>query len=74
MESAFGVDRTNYFASLADQIGLKGSDLTSRLDDASIKKKIDFDTALGKKAGITGTPRFISMEKKLAIRMSKMVS
>ena len=53
-----GVDRTNYFASLADQIGLKGSDLTSHLDDASIKKKIDFDTALGKKAGITGTPSF----------------
>lgn len=53
-----GADRTNQFVSLAQNIGINGEQLRSTLDNPDIKKKIDFDRALGVKAGVSGTPSF----------------
>lgn len=51
-----GSARTEYFVSAANEIGANGAALQSQLDNPSIKRKIDVDEALGKKAGVTGTP------------------
>lgn len=56
-----GSDRTNYFLSLADSVGVDKSKLESVLngdssDSGRISKKINFDMALGKKQGVSGTP------------------
>ena len=56
-----GADRTNFFVSLAGQIGIDGKKLeqllNGEIDDAArTRKKIDYDTAIGRKAGVTGTP------------------
>lgn len=52
-----GDDRTNYFVKLAKNIGgIDTSKFTTDLDNASVRKKIDYDMALGKKDGVTGTP------------------
>jgi len=56
-----GADRTNYFLSLADTVGTDKSKLQSVLngdssDSNRISKKINFDMALGKKQGVSGTP------------------
>ena len=51
-----GVNRTDYFINLADTIGLDSNKLREGLSDKTIKQKIDFDVALGKKVGVTGTP------------------
>ena len=53
-----GSDRTDQFATLANSIGVNSDQLRANLDNADIKKKIDFDHALGQKAGISGTPSF----------------
>jgi protein-disulfide isomerase len=53
-----GADRTNYFVSEAESLGLDGAKLRSQLDSVDIKRKIEFDLALGKKDGVTGTPGF----------------
>ncbi len=53
-----GAERTNYFLVLGGQLGLNTDKMKADLDSANIKKKIDFDTALGKKAQVTGTPAF----------------
>ncbi len=53
-----GTDRTDYFATTADSIGISGDKLRTALSDPKLKQKIDFDHALGTKAGISGTPTF----------------
>lgn len=53
-----GQARTDYFVSAAKSLGLNGQTFTTQLTDARIKKKIDFDVALGKKAGVNATPSF----------------
>ena len=56
-----GSDRTNYFVSLADSVGIDKNKLESVLnadssDSTRISQKINFDMALGKKQGVSGTP------------------
>lgn len=53
-----GEDRTNYFVSAAKSLGVDSDKLRSTLDSADIKRKIDFDEALGKKDQLSGTPSF----------------
>lgn len=53
-----GSERTDYFVTAAIDLGLNGDTLRTALDDANIKKKIDFDHALGVKANVSGTPSF----------------
>ena len=51
-----GQDRTNFFVNLLNEIGGDGSKLPEQLTSAAIKKKVDFDQALGEKSGVRGTP------------------
>lgn len=51
-----GEARTNYFASLAVELGLDKDKFLNNLNSAAIRKKINYDQALGTKAGVTGTP------------------
>ena len=53
-----GQARTDYFVSAAKSLGINTATFTTQLTDPSVKKKIDFDVALGKKANVTGTPSF----------------
>ena len=51
-----GEERTEYFASLATALGVDKEKFLSHLDDANVRKKINYDLALGQKAGVSGTP------------------
>lgn len=53
-------ERTDFFANYAKEIGLDMTKFNADLAAAptTISKKIDFDAALGKKAGVEGTPTF----------------
>lgn len=56
-----GADRTNYFVTLAGNVGANSDKVLAILngdnDEASkVSSKIDYDQALGKKAGVQGTP------------------
>ena len=58
-----GADRTNYFQTLATSLGLDGDKFLTVLngnssDSKRINDKINFDEALGKKQGVSGTPTF----------------
>jgi uncharacterized protein (UPF0212 family) len=59
-QSASANDRTSIFANYADTIGLDTDTFTKNLTEKSsqINQKISFDQALGKKAGVSGTPTF----------------
>ena len=62
-----GSERTSFFENYAKDLGLDLDKFRSDLLSAptTINKKIDYDTALGKKAGIEGTPTFYLNGKKL---------
>ena len=51
-------DRTEYFLTQAESLGLNRDKIRAGFEDKNIKQKIDFDVALGKKVGISGTPSF----------------
>ena len=51
-----GAARTNYFVSLAAELGINKDKFSEHLDSASIRKKINYDFAVGTKAGVSGTP------------------
>ena len=53
-----GSARTDYFVSLASKIGLDADTFKGHLDSAEIRKKVNYDLAIGKKAGVSGTPAF----------------
>lgn len=53
-----GQARTDYFSNAAKSLGATTDTFLNDLTDPRIKKKIDFDVALGKKAGVSGTPGF----------------
>lgn len=53
-----GQSRTDYFVGAAKSVGVNDSAFATLMTDARIKKKIDFDVALGKKANLSGTPSF----------------
>lgn len=58
-------ERTNYFASLADELALNRDTFTSDLSKSSLNQKISFDLAVGKKAGVDATPTFFLNGTKL---------
>lgn len=56
-----GADRTNYLVTLAGNVGASSDKVEKLLngdtsDSTRVSKKISFDQALGRKAGVTGTP------------------
>lgn len=53
-------ERVETFAGYAEQIGLDKAEFSKLLNERSsdINKKINFDIALGRKLGVTGTPTF----------------
>lgn len=53
-----GQSRTDFFSNAAKSLGANQQTFLTDMTDARIKKKIDFDVALGQKAGVTGTPSF----------------
>ncbi len=59
-ESASATDRTELYANYAEQIGLDRQKFIDTYNNQTkqTNKKINFDIALGKKAGVTGTPTF----------------
>ena len=66
-ENASGTDRTDIFADYAKQVGLNEQDFRNALtkQNKRINQKINFDMALGKKDGVTGTPTVLLDGKKL---------
>ena len=60
-----GTDRTDYFVRLVGEQGVDAEKLRAELTaNKQVKAKIDFDTALGKKDGVTGTPSIYINGKK----------
>lgn len=59
-------DRTDYFVNLATSLGVDGEKLRADFSNKSIKQKIDFDVALGKKVEVSGTPAIFLNGKKLS--------
>lgn len=53
-----GEKRTDFFKDYAKQLGLDVNKFTTDLESENITQKIDFDQALGKKAGVDATPIF----------------
>lgn len=57
-----GTERTDFFAGYAKDLGLDidkfDSDLSGTTNSVSVNEKINFDYALGKKAGVDATPTF----------------
>ena len=51
-------DRTEIFLGYARQLGLKEERFKEELSDARITKKINFDVAIARTQGVTGTPTF----------------
>ena len=51
-----GQQRTDYFVGLAESLALDVNKFKVDIEDPNIRKKIDFDSNLANKAGITGTP------------------
>ena len=51
-------ERTEIFVGYADELGLDKEKFKKDLSDAQITKKINFDVAVGRNQGVTGTPTF----------------
>lgn len=75
-ESLSGQDRTNYFVSTAQSLGLDTKKFTEDLDSSNVKAKISFDSSLADKAGVTGTPSFFLNGKQIDqnVKDGKLVS
>lgn len=59
-------DRTDYFVNQAATLGLDTTKFRAAFSDKNISQKIDFDVALGKKLGITGTPTIYVNDKNVS--------
>jgi protein-disulfide isomerase len=59
-KSASAGDRTDIFATYAEEIGLNKKSFVASLENNidTLNKKINFDIALGRKAGVNSTPTF----------------
>lgn len=64
-EKLSGQDRTNFFNSYAEQLGLNKDQFMSDISSDKVAKKIRFDSALAKKINATGTPTFVLNGKTL---------
>lgn len=51
-------ERTDFFVSLAEDLKLDTAAFTASLSDTTVNQKINFDVAVGKKAGVDSTPTF----------------
>ena len=51
-------ERTEIFVGYADELGLDKEKFKKDLSDTQITKKINFDVAVGRNQGVTGTPTF----------------
>jgi protein-disulfide isomerase len=49
-------DRTNYFAGYAKNLGINVATFTTDMASTKVNQKINYDLALGKKAGVDATP------------------
>ncbi len=58
--------RAKQFEDYAKQIGLNVSKFTKDIDSKAVIYKIDFDQALGKKIGVSGTPTLVINGKKIS--------
>lgn len=60
-QEASGTERTDTFVGYAAELGLKEDAFRKALNDQNkrINQKINFDLALGKKDGVTGTPTIL---------------
>lgn len=58
-------DRMNFFVDQAKSLGLNTDKFKTDMASSSIAKKIDYDTALGQKTGVQGTPSFYLNGKQL---------
>ena len=60
-QEASGTERTDIFVGYAAELGLKEDAFRKALNDQNkrINQKINFDLALGKKDGVTGTPTLL---------------
>ena len=61
-----GSERTKYFTGLASDLGVDTTKLNEDINGSAVKAKIDFDTALGKKQNVTGTPAFYLNDKNIS--------
>ena len=63
-----GTDRTNYFVSLANEIGIDSEKLRANLntDSKAIRQKINYDRAIGQTLDLTGTPSIFVNGKKIS--------
>lgn len=57
-ESLGASERTDFFASYADELKLDTNQFRTDMTSAAATAKINFDLALGKKAGVDATPTF----------------
>ena len=53
-----GTERTDFFMSYAQQLGLDEAQFKADFESESVAQKISFDQALGKKIGVNSTPAF----------------
>lgn len=63
--SAEIANRTDIFIGYAKQLGLDTDKFKSDISSSKITKKIDFDVAIGRKNGVTGTPAFFINGKQI---------
>jgi len=57
-KTATASERTAIFVGFAKELGLNTESFTKDISSPSVTKKINFDLALGKKDGVSGTPSF----------------
>jgi protein-disulfide isomerase len=55
-ENLSSSDRTNLFVNYAGSLGIDTEKFKTDITSDAVSKKIEYDTALGKKAGVQGTP------------------
>lgn len=73
-KNASAADRGTAFRSYAEQLGLNLEQYDNDFTDARITKKIDFDTAIGRKHGVTGTPTIYLNGQLIELKDSDAVS
>lgn len=56
-------ERTDYFTTLAQNLNLDTKKFKTDVESTNVRKKIDFDIALGKKQNVTGTPAIYVNDK-----------
>ncbi len=64
-QDASSQERTDIFTEYAKKVGVDESKFRDSLTKPAINKKINFDQALGKKVGVTGTPALYLNGKRL---------